>query len=72
MGKGSNAIVSMLHRYFSHHGLGEKTAHLHADNCGGQNKNATMVHYLIWRVMVMRLAPIAVIRYVSLAIRYEV
>ena len=51
MGKGSNAIVSMLHHYFSHHGLGEKTAHLHADNCGGQNKNATMVHYLIWRVM---------------------
>jgi len=50
-GKGSNAIVSMLHHYFSHHGLGEKTAHLHADNCGGQNKNATMVHYLIWCVM---------------------
>ena len=49
--KGSNAIVSMLHHYFKHHGLGEKTAHLHADNCGGQNKNATMVHYLLWRVM---------------------
>ena len=51
MGKGSNAIVSMLHHYFVHHGLGETTAHLHADNCGGQNKNATMVHYLLWRVM---------------------
>ena len=24
MGKGSNAIVSMLHHYFSHHGLGKK------------------------------------------------
>ena len=51
MGKGSNAIVSMLHHFFTHHGLGEKTVHLHADNCGGQNKNATMVQYLLWRVM---------------------
>jgi len=51
MGKGSNAIVSLLHHYFSHHGLGEKTAYLHADNCGGQNKNTTMVHYFIWHVM---------------------
>ena len=51
MGKGSNAIVSMLHHFFAHHGLGEKTVHLHADNCGGQNKNAIMVQYLLWRVM---------------------
>ena len=51
MGKGSNAIVSMLHHYFAHHGLGEKRVHLHADNCGGQNKNAIMVQYLLWRVM---------------------
>ena len=51
MGKGSNAIVSMLH-YFAHHGLGEEEVHvhLHADNCGGQNKNAIMVQYLLWRV----------------------
>ena len=51
MGKGSNAIVSMLHHFFAHHGLGEKKVHLHANNCGGQNKNAIMVHYLLWRVM---------------------
>ena len=25
--------------------------HLHADNCVGQNKNNTMLHYLIWRVL---------------------
>ena len=25
--------------------------HLHADNCVGQNKNNTMLHYLLWRVM---------------------
>ena len=51
MGKGSNAIISMLHHFFTHHGLGEETVHLHADNCGGQNKNATMVQYLSWRAM---------------------
>ena len=51
MGKGSNAIVSMLHHFFAHHGLGEEKVHLHADNCGGQNKNAIMVQYLLWRVM---------------------
>lgn len=51
MGKGSNAVVSMLHHFFVHHALGEKKVHLHADNCGGQNKNATMVQYLLWRVM---------------------
>ena len=32
MGKGSNAIVSMLHHFFAHHGLGEERVHLHADN----------------------------------------
>ena len=51
MGKSSNTIVSMLHHFFVHHGLGEKIVHLHADNCGGQNKNAIMVQYLLWRVM---------------------
>ena len=51
MGKASNTIVHMLHHYFVHHALGEKKVHLHADNWGGQNKNATMVQYLLWRVM---------------------
>ena len=51
-GKGSNAIVSMLHHFFQEHGLGESEVHLHADNCVGQNKNNTMIHYLLWRVMV--------------------
>ena len=51
-GKGSNSIVSMLHHFFNEHGLGETMVHLHADNCVGQNKNNTMLHYLIWRVMV--------------------
>ena len=50
-GKGANTIVSMLHHFFQEHGLGEVDVHLHADNCVGQNKNNSMLHYLIWRVM---------------------
>ena len=49
--QGSSREDSMLHHFFAHHGLGEKTVHLHADNCGGQNKNAIMVQYQLWRVM---------------------
>ena len=52
MEKGVNAIVSMLNQFFAHHGLGEKNVHLHADNCGGQNKNSTMtIQYLMYRVL---------------------
>ena len=41
----------MLHHFFSTFGLGEKVAHLHADNCSGQNKNRYMMYYLMWRVL---------------------
>ena len=51
IGKGANAIISMLHHFFEVHGLGEQDVHLHADNCGGQNKNNAMVGYLLWRVL---------------------
>ena len=44
VGKGANTVVSMLHHFFSHHGLGEKDVHLHTDNSVGQNKNNTMIH----------------------------
>ena len=50
VGKGANAIISMLHHFFETFGLGEKVAHLHADNCSGQNKNRYMMYYLMWRV----------------------
>ena len=46
IGKGSNTVVSLLHAYFSLHGLGEKKATLQADNCVGQNKNKAMIWYL--------------------------
>ena len=51
VGKGANAVVSMLDYFFEHHGLGETTVTSHADNCTGQNKNNTMMQYLMWRVL---------------------
>ena len=51
VGKGSNAIVSMLHHFFKVHGLGEHDVHLHVDNCRCQNKNNIMVGYLLWHVL---------------------
>ena len=51
-GKGANTIVSLLHHFFQEHGLGEIFCSPTADNCVGQNKNSTMLHYLLWRVMV--------------------
>ena len=51
-GKGANSIVSMLHHFFTVHSMGECDVHLHADNCVGQNKNNTVLQYLMWRTMV--------------------
>ena len=50
-GKGANAVISRLHFYFEHYGLGEEEAFLHADNCTGQNKNSIVMQYLMWRIM---------------------
>ncbi len=50
-GKGANIVISQLHYFFTHHGLGEKEVFLHCDNCTGQNKNSAMLHYLLWRRM---------------------
>ena len=42
----------MHHFLHNHgHGHGEKGCRFHADNCGGQNKNKTVIAYLAWRVM---------------------
>ena len=49
---GPNTVASLLHHFFCVHGFGEKGCILSADNCGGQNKNRTIVAYLAWRCIV--------------------
>ena len=51
IGKGANAIISMLHHFFTVYGFGETHLHLHADNCAGQNKIRFMMFYVMWRVL---------------------
>ena len=43
-GKGANATISYAHDFFATQGAGKTEVHIHADNCGGQNKN----NYVIW------------------------
>jgi len=49
--KGSNMVISLLHHFFEHFGLGEVELDLHCDNCSGQNKNKFVLWYLAWRVL---------------------
>ncbi|XP_038056881.1 uncharacterized protein LOC119728640 [Patiria miniata] len=49
--KGSNAVISYLDNFFRTYGLGETKAHLHCDNCSGQNKNRYVLWYMLWRCM---------------------
>ncbi|MEQ2166890.1 hypothetical protein GOODEAATRI_033123 [Goodea atripinnis] len=48
-GKGSNEVISYMHHFFTHFGVGETDVDLHCDNCIGQNKN-NMLWYGAWRV----------------------
>ncbi|GES74104.1 hypothetical protein GLOIN_2v1777628 [Rhizophagus clarus] len=50
IGKGANAVISLVHNYFTLYGMGETELVIHADNCTGQNKNNAMIMYLAWRV----------------------
>lgn len=47
---GPDTVFSLIHHYLDHHSMGEVQMYLHADNCPGQNKNLTCMHYLMWRV----------------------
>ena len=50
-GKGANTVVNLLDFFSSHYGFGEITTSLDPESCCGQNKNNTMVQYLMWRVL---------------------
>lgn len=49
--KGANTVISLLDHFFITHSLGESSVSLTADNCGSQNKNNAMIHYLLFRTM---------------------
>ena len=48
---GPNSVISLLHHFMEVYGLHEKEYVLHADNCGRQHKNISVIAYLAWRVM---------------------
>ncbi|GES92034.1 hypothetical protein GLOIN_2v1777628 [Rhizophagus clarus] len=50
IGKGANAVISLVHNYFTLYEMGETELVIHADNCARQNKNNAMIMYLAWRV----------------------
>eukprot|EP00043_Microstomoeca_roanoka_P014835 m.147905 g.147905 ORF g.147905 m.147905 type:complete len:583 (+) comp16122_c0_seq2:206-1954(+) len=51
--KGADAVTSMLHTVLQDRVTSrEQPLQLHADNCSGQNKNAVLIWYLAWRVIV--------------------
>uniref|UniRef100_A0A1X7U1M2 DUF7869 domain-containing protein n=1 Tax=Amphimedon queenslandica TaxID=400682 RepID=A0A1X7U1M2_AMPQE len=41
----------MVHFYLKNHGPNSVNIHFNADNCTWQNKNNTVIEYLLWRVM---------------------
>ena len=47
-----NAVISYLHYFFEHSGLGETEANIYCDNCPGQNKNRFVLWYCAWRVSI--------------------
>jgi hypothetical protein len=52
-GKGSAEVVSMLYHFLvkeRHPAYATPHVVFHADNCTGQNKNSTVVHFLLWCV----------------------
>jgi len=51
-GKGANQVVSILHCFLTSIPRLTAKIHLWADNCGGQNKNKTMLWYLCWLVII--------------------
>ena len=51
VGKGANVVVSMIDHYLAEHWEPTPVLLFHADNCVGQNKNNTMIQYLMWHLL---------------------
>ena len=51
-GKGANTVTSFLHNHFQYHGYREEHVKLHMDNCSGQNKNNTVIWYMLFKFFV--------------------
>jgi len=50
-GKGSSEVVSMLYRFLRDvrkPPFAARRLYFHADNCVGQNKNSTLIHFFLW------------------------
>ncbi|CAH3166898.1 unnamed protein product, partial [Porites lobata] len=49
-GKGANSTISYVHDLLEKHGARKTNVHIHADNCGSQNKN-NCHWYWCWHVL---------------------
>jgi hypothetical protein len=47
-GKGANEVISCLHHFLATRTIRTPHIRIHADNCGGQNKNTYVMWYLLW------------------------
>jgi hypothetical protein len=47
-GKGANEVISCLHHFLAERTIRPPNIRIHADNCGGQNKNKYVMWYLLW------------------------
>ncbi|GFR69773.1 hypothetical protein ElyMa_002057900 [Elysia marginata] len=54
LGENTDQIVSLLHFFFEHYGLGESHVHLSADSHNGLSKTDCLLQYLSWRVHTRR------------------
>lgn len=53
-GKGSNLAINFIYIFWRTNN-DSKHIRLHADNCGGQNKNQYVFYYFIWLVIIGKL-----------------
>jgi len=54
-GKGANEVISFLPNFLANRNIPTPDIRIPADNCAGQNKNKSVIWYLLWRVITKRL-----------------